>query len=96
MLGDVPSLRKALLRHIVRLTNKIFRGNLNLIYHSSEKRFQCEVCSYGVNSYTELSRHTYIHKSMNCRDFECEVCKMKYVTLYELKDHQRRTKCLSN
>ena len=64
--------------------------------HSSEKRFQCEVCGYGVNSYQELSRHTYIHKSMNCRDFECEVCKMKYVTLYELKDHQRRTKCLSN
>ena len=64
--------------------------------HSSEKKFHCEICGYGVNSLQELSRHTFIHKSINSRDFECESCKMKYVTLYELKDHQRRTKCLSN
>ena len=58
--------------------------------HSSEKKFHCEICGYGVNSLQELSRHTFIHKSINSRDFECESCKMKYITLSELKDHQKQ------
>ena len=56
MLGDVPSLRKALLRHIVRLTNKIFRGNLILILPFIREKLPSLSFPVGVSQVDTASR----------------------------------------
>ena len=56
MLGDVPSLRKALLRHIVRLTNKIFRGNLILILSFIREKLPSLSFPVGVSQVDTASR----------------------------------------
>lgn len=72
-------------------TDECFEHELRV--HSSLKRFKCEICGHGVNSKAELIRHSFIHKNIKDRPYECEHCKMRFVFDHDLKAHLKRTSC---
>ena len=66
----------------------IEKGTLksHLISHQKEKEFQCELCSYKVNSDSHLREH-YKYKHKQYSYYKCKQCEMRFRYKGEYKFH---------
>ncbi|KAJ3220969.1 hypothetical protein HK099_003879 [Clydaea vesicula] len=71
--------------------NKVFQKSYNLNNHykshsaATDKRFQCEQCSYSFSRKHDLNRHVKLHE--NVKQFKCNHCHKEFARLDAFKRH---------
>lgn len=58
--------------------------------HLNPKYFDCDVCKLPLSSYSNLQKHTELHKSSTIT-FDCKVCKTSFLRKDSLTAHQTHT-----